>query len=204
MRRRDRVKKKSVLAALATTVPIAMIVGQGVIAQEPLVPVDVHLGLMLRTLNFDRGFVPRSKSTVRVGILFQQSFRTSIDASSQAASYLGDSASQEAAGHRISVALLSYDTPAQLDSALLVDSLDVLYIAPLRSVDVSEIVAATRARQVLTMTGVPSFVPKGVSVGVAVRGGKPELLINQTAALAEGADFSSQLLRLAKVYERKP
>jgi hypothetical protein len=204
MQQRGLAHKTRILVTLAAAMAIGMPAGQGVIAQEPAVPVGVHLGLMLKTLSFDRKFAPYSENMARIGVLFQKSFRMSIDVSNQAAAYLGDTANQEAAGRRISVALLPYDTPAQLDSALVSDSLDVLYIAPLRSVDVSEIVAATRARHVLTMTGVPSLVPEGVSVGVGVRGGKPELLINQTAALAEGADFSSQLLRLAKVYEGKP
>jgi hypothetical protein len=48
---------------------------------------------------------------------------------------------------------------------------------------------------------VPDYVGAGCAVGIGTEGEKPLIIINLPAAKAEGADFSSQLLQLAKVIE---
>ena len=47
--------------------------------------------------------------------------------------------------------------------------------------------------------GVPVFVEDGLAVGIAMKGNRPLVVINLTASKAEGADFSSQLLHIAKI-----
>jgi hypothetical protein len=79
------------------------------------------------------------------------------------------------------------------------DSVDLLYIAPLRAVDVGDITRVTQDRHVLTFTGVPDYVSEGVSVGIGTKAGKPQILINIDSARREDADFNSQLLRIARV-----
>jgi hypothetical protein len=51
----------------------------------------------------------------------------------------------------------------------------------------------------LTLTGVAEYVRAGIAVGIGVRDDRPEILVNLAAARAAGADFSAQLLLLARV-----
>ena len=65
--------------------------------------------------------------------------------------------------------------------------------------ETEKITGVSRAKKVITLTSVPDYVESGLAVGIGVKGGKPRIIINLPAAKAEGANFSSQLLRLAKV-----
>jgi iron complex outermembrane receptor protein len=60
-------------------------------------------------------------------------------------------------------------------------------------------VDVSRAKKIMTLTGVPDYVELGLSVAIGIKGRKPQITINLPAAKAEGINFSSQLLKLAKV-----
>ena len=60
----------------------------------------------------------------------------------------------------------------------------------------------SRDKKILTLTGVPDYVDSGLTVGIGTKGRKPRIIINLLAAKAEGADFSSGLLNLAKVVKK--
>jgi hypothetical protein len=66
-------------------------------------------------------------------------------------------------------------------------------------VAIEDIVAISRARKITTITGVPEFVKKGIALGLTLRAERPLVLVHLPAARAEGADFNSQLLKLARV-----
>ena len=74
-----------------------------------------------------------------------------------------------------------------------------IYEPPLRAVDIQRIAAATRARHVRSLTAVPGAVADGVAVGLGTRAQRPEILGHLTAAAAEGAEFTAQLLRIARI-----
>ena len=91
--------------------------------------------------------------------------------------------------------------PVQVQWAVLASGADVLYITPMRAVDLGSITKQTRAAARVTLTGVPEYVDAGIAVGVDLQGERPRILINLAAARAEGADFDSRLLKLAKIVE---
>ncbi len=53
--------------------------------------------------------------------------------------------------------------------------------------------------KILTLTGVPEYVEKGLSIGVWIKGERPALLINLAASKAEGADLDSQFFNLVTI-----
>ena len=77
---------------------------------------------------------------------------------------------------------------------------DVLYVAPLRALDITIVADAARATRVTTCTGTPDYLTAGLAVSVRYQGERPKLLINVEAARLEGAEFSAELLKLAQVY----
>jgi hypothetical protein len=74
-----------------------------------------------------------------------------------------------------------------------------VYVAPLRPATLRQVLGTLRGARVRSVTAVPEYVRDGVSVGIAVAAGRPRLVINLAASRAQGSDFSSQLLKLARV-----
>lgn len=75
---------------------------------------------------------------------------------------------------------------------------DVVYVTPVRSRLIEPIVDWTRRHRLISFTGVPAFVERGLVAGVD---GSGKIIVNRTACKAVGAEFSSQLLRVAKVID---
>jgi hypothetical protein len=68
-------------------------------------------------------------------------------------------------------------------------------------VNVEALFVALRLRRIRTVTAVNEYVIAGAAVGLDLRGDHAEIVVNLPAARAEGSDFSSQLLRLARIVE---
>lgn len=163
------------------------------------VPVEVQFSLFSKILPFDRNFKTRAESSITIGILYQRTFRMSLHAKEDMVRLL--QASRRTIDGK-PVRFVELDLTEDLDSlnANLLRSVDVLYVAPLRAVNISSISTLTRTQRILSLTGVPEYVANGLAVGIGTKGERPEILINLSAAKTEGADFSSQLLKLAKVF----
>jgi hypothetical protein len=78
----------------------------------------------------------------------------------------------------------------------------LLYLVPLRGADLGQLLSGVAAAQTLTMSGTQGYVERGIAVGLELRGSKPIIRINLAAARAQGADFSSQLLKLAEIVDQ--
>ncbi len=158
-------------------------------AQQRLaVPANVQLALFEKIWTMDRAFSrPR---VVTIGIVYQRLYRASFNAKEQILEAGRGSKS-------IQFRLIDVEN-ANLQAADLT-GVQVLYFAPLRSIDLRELLARTRAQGIRTITGVPKYVEIGVAVGVTVERDRPRIIINREASRSEGSDFSSQLLKLARV-----
>ena len=81
-----------------------------------------------------------------------------------------------------------------------IEGFSFLYLTQgLTESQVAAIIAVTRRQEVLTIAGLPDYVNQGVSLGVIERGDQSRVLINRAASIEEGAEFSSQLLRMSEV-----
>ncbi len=159
-------------------------------------PVDLQFSLFYRILTYDRTLERRLAGGLVIGIVYQHRFRSSALAREQALRQ------QPPAGVGFQARFVSIDLDEGVDLASVVAEAgcDVLYVAPLRAVGIRTITAVSRARGLLTLTGVADYVEAGLAVGVGLRGDRPEILVNVAASRAEGADFSAQLLRLARIW----
>ncbi len=73
-----------------------------------------------------------------------------------------------------------------------------LYLGSANQLDAA--LTYTRAKGVLSITGSPELVPKGVSLGVGVSGGKPQILLNISSSKAEGVDWSHAILKVSTTF----
>jgi YfiR/HmsC-like len=58
-----------------------------------------------------------------------------------------------------------------------------------------------RVKWIRTVTAVNEHLLAGAAVGLSLRGDHAEIVVNLPASRAEGASFSSQLLRVARILE---
>jgi YfiR/HmsC-like len=171
-------------------------------AQEVAVPVAVQVPILVKILNFDRKLPERAGGRLVVGVLYQGRYRTSANVADEVCRSFKDLAPAAFGGleslERSCVAIDLDATPA-LDSALKRRQIQVLYVSPLRAFPLGDVIAATRAAQITTLTGVPRYVETGLAIGVDMKGERPEILVNLAASRAEGADLTAHLLKLARV-----
>lgn len=166
------------------------------LAQEVQLPMEVQISLFARIWTFDRRHEARSADELVIAIVYQSEVRASLlakEAFLPAASRLIPSRG----GLRI--VELDYRGPDALEEALREQAVDLVYIAPLRAVDLGEIAGVARRLTVLTCTGVPEYVSRGIAVGLEVSDGRPAIVVNRAASRQQGADFGSELLELARL-----
>lgn len=162
-------------------------------AIEPAVPPDVQAGIIAKVWQFDRNFPRHVPMTL--GVLYQAKYRASF----VAAHDLCDAFAR--AKLPVQCILIDISEGPALADQLSQRSVDAIYIAPLRAIDVGMLVLVSRAKRIRTVTSVEEYVMAGVAVGVALSGDHAQIVINLPAARAEGADFSSQLLKMARVIQ---
>lgn len=169
------------------------------VAQEMALPPETQVSLLTRVLPFDRQFRARVGDELVIGVIYQRRYRESLNASSAVEEALNGHTRID--GLPVRVVRIELTDVALLSESIETSDIDVLYVAPLRAQSLARITAITRTLRVLTFTGVPTYVDDGVAVGVTIRGQRPQILINLEAATAEGAHFSSELLKLARIVE---
>lgn len=161
-------------------------------------PPQLQAELFVRILSFDRSLQASAGRDVVVGVAVQRGYRASLEMATAfvaAVEALGEPSASEPRLHAVLVEMDGGELGPKLDRL----GVEVLYLSPLRAVSIEEVAAAARSRGIRTLTGVPTYVRLGISIGLSVRESQPEILVNLPAARAEGADLSSQLLGLAKV-----
>lgn len=60
-----------------------------------------------------------------------------------------------------------------------------------------EIVAYTRSSKILSITGLPDLVSKGVTLGIGVAEGKPKILLNISASEKEGIVWNPAIMKIS-------
>jgi hypothetical protein len=151
-------------------------------------------------MTFDRNLPARSSGDLRIAVLYQSRNRTSQVIADEVARAIGSTPGAEAVG-------IDLDNVSDLRTVLVQSRARVLYVSPLRGIDIGSIVRVSRETGVTTITGVPRYVDEGIAIGLDLKADRPEIVVNLEGARAEGADFTAQLLKLARVVQagsRKP
>jgi hypothetical protein len=155
------------------------------------VPADVQASLFHNIWKLDRNF--DCTKGVRLAIVYERSDFDSIAAKDDFVASIGH------LGPHTHLVLIEVEDQQSLIDTLTNADLDMIYVAPLRSIDIAAIGRISRARHIRTITGVPEYVEQGISVGLGLRRDRPLIIVNLEQARAEGAAFSSQLLSLARI-----
>jgi len=165
-------------------------------------PAEIQIPLLYKILTFDRKLGERAPGDdLVIAIVFQSGYRGSVVARDQVVDALKHMGDSTISGHTVHWVAVELSDLESLKLSLVHNRVDVMYVTPLRGVELNHIVAAARAAGITTFTGVPRYVERGLALGVGIARERPQIIVNLGAARAEGSDFTSQLLRVCKVLE---
>ncbi|NIM18222.1 MAG: DUF4154 domain-containing protein [Candidatus Aminicenantes bacterium] len=167
--------------------------------EEMETPVDIHIPLFLKILSFDRNLKERVGDEIVMGIVYQQRFRKSLNIKNQVEDYLSRLSTHHIDDVPFRYISIPLGSLSELKTTLEKSKVDIIYITPLRAVSLESLASISRSLGLTSLTGVPRYCESGISVSIGSKGGNPLIIINLSAAQSEGADFSSRLLKLAKV-----
>lgn len=177
------------LILLAVAVP--WMAAAAVSVRVPL-PADVQIALLKNIFKLDRNF--DCAKGVTIAIAYQESYDDSVSAKDEIVAAIERQKLKVKA-----VVPLEIGTQQLLSERLYETDADLVYVMPLRALDVTEIGRISRYRKFRTFTGVPEYVEEGIAVGIGIKRDRPLIIVNIVQARAEGAAFSSQLLALARI-----
>ena len=187
---------------LAIGVLTLLLGGGSAQAQKMAAPAEVQVPLLFKILTFDRRLATRPPGDVMViAVVFQTGYRASLVARNQIVDALKAMEDSTISGHPVRWVAVEWIDEEQVRLALIRERTDVVYVTPLRGVELHPLVRTARAAGMTTFTGVPLYVEQGVALSIGIVRERPQIIVNLAAARAEGSDFTSQLLRLCKVIE---
>ncbi|NOY57997.1 MAG: YfiR family protein [Calditrichaeota bacterium] len=167
-------------------------------AQNIAVPVKIQYPLFLKILTFDRNLKSRVGNDIVLAVIYQSKFPGSRIVKEEFEKTFNESPIKEI--DNISISLITIDIEKEnLRQAISAKKIDIVYIAPLRAVNLKRLIDECHTRNILTLSGVPAYIKTGVAVGIGLKGNKPQILVNLPAVNAVNVNFSSQLLKLAKI-----
>jgi hypothetical protein len=167
-------------------------------AQGSDVPAELQAQLLAKLLAYDRNFAARAGDVALVLVLVKPgSAKSSVSAATIKAALarvdrIGGRAHQEQ--------VVQYESAAALAGLCRSKKAAMVYVTPGFQDDVEAIRGALTGVDVLTVSAVPEYVPRGIVLGFEVISGKSKISINIAQARQQRIDFKSDVLKLMKVY----
>jgi hypothetical protein len=167
-------------------------------ADEMAVPADLQVPLILKVLTYDRNFEEKAQNELKIGIIYTGN-AASLKAKNEVMGVLEKFSGKTIRKLPIKYVLVEFTSQRDLESAAKTNHMNVLYIAPGNAQNLDALLKVSQANQIITTTGVPTYVDQGVAVGIGIRQDKPQILINLGGSKREGSEFDASLLRIASV-----
>lgn len=187
-------KTKQWLARVTSVTLLILALATGTnaaIGQAAAIPASVQLLLFSKVWMFDRSIAENDEKVM--AILYQSTFRASEEAKDQLVEAV------RAGGFKIRCIPVALDDAGNVAGALEHVKAGVFYVTEMRGVNILDVVRVSRARHIKTITVAAGYVESGIAIGLRVRDDKPVIVVNLSAAKAEGSDLTYQLLRVATV-----
>jgi len=163
------------------------------------VPPRVQIPILLKVLTYDRNFEKKVGDTLVIGILYDSQDDDSEKIKEKVSDVLDSLSGKTVKDVPFTYVDLDYNSKKSQKNSIESKKVDVLYLAPGGIGHLKSIVQISQEYKILTITGVPDYVKRGISVGIGLKDKKPEIWINLGSTKAEGSDFTANLLKLCKV-----
>ncbi|MDT3740013.1 MAG: YfiR/HmsC family protein [Candidatus Kapabacteria bacterium] len=167
------------------------------LSQQLSTPVSVHLPIMLKSLDYDRNL--KNKNIIRIGIIYQENFRSSFNTKNQVINIAKELESKANSNFQFEFEGININKSDDIRDFIKTGNYDVVYIAPLRSVNVENLANILRQNKILALTGIAEYIIYAIPFIVDLDDNKPRLVIDLNNSKLSGADFNVSLLKLAKV-----
>lgn len=192
-------RTRDIFRSVALAGLLAALGGQALAQAEMAVAADRQVPLLLKILTYDRQLEAKAGRELVIGIVSSPTSLASAkareDVESALHSYLGKTVKKLP----LQYFWQDYTNADKLKAWIKAKRISVLYISPGTEKNLTAILEISRGNDVTSITGVPEYVEKGVSVGIGQRQAKPQILINLTSSKLEGSEFDASLLRIATI-----
>lgn len=169
------------------------------IAEDAPVPMPLEAELLARVAPYDKNMPARARDRLRIVILTKAGNDDSARAMGQLRVALG--AIDRIGGLPHDEVVLPFTGKETLASLVREQHVGIVFLTPGLSADVDAIRGALDGLDVLSVTSVPTDVPRGIVLGFDLVSGKPKLVVNLTQMRRQNVAFAASLLKLMRVFE---
>lgn len=160
---------------------------------------DKQAVILARALAYDDNLKSRAGDSLTVAVLFKSGQGGSESAADGMLHAFKALEGVKVQGLPLHAVKLAYTSKDALHAAVTSQGIDVLYVSPGLDGDQGAIRDESKRDHVLTIASREDQLNAGLSLGVFSFDGKTTITVNLPASKEEGAAFSSELLRLARV-----
>jgi len=177
----------------------AMSLAMAGIDDLPRVACEIQFDLTLKILTFDRNLRVRVGEEIVIAIVYDNDAPASLQVKMEMERAIEESPFKSVDRIPIRKTALDISQSTNWTADLAKSGADLVYLSPLREQALVRMLSICRKMKLMTVASLPEYPARGATIGFEPPGGKPVIVINMRAAAAEGADFSSRLLNIAKV-----
>ena len=171
-------------------------------AQE--LPATLRASLMVRILAYDRR-MGSHPPPLTIAIVHQEGDTDSARGGQELGTALEAVArGRTIAGQPLRVLRIGFRNASQLQEELSREGVVALYACAGLEAQSEVISRVTRQLSILSIAGSEAPVHRGLAIGLSRKGTSPVILVNLSAARAEGADLDAGLLSLSQLVEPRP
>lgn len=167
--------------------------------QQMEIPVSQQIPLLVKVLSFNKSF-QQDKKDIVVGVIYRESQPSTNSIKDTVLQFNDSTLLILANGNAVRFVPINLDRKGELEAVFAKKLFSAVYVTPVELSCIPIISNFCREHRILSMTGVAQYVEEGISVGIGMRNQKPEILINLPVSKGEGANFSSRVLQIAKIY----
>lgn len=178
---------------------LLILAANDVFCQKINVPVDIQLELLPKILTLDKNFSKLTeKQDIHIGIIFSSLVKSSSVVKNEIMKYVSNK--KITVGNKqlkfipIDISLLK-----DLQKQFYKYDLESIYITPLRAYNIETISKICKKEKIISFSSVSDYLNNKISVGFDLVNSKVKIAINISSAEAEGANFSSHLLKIAEI-----
>jgi hypothetical protein len=187
---------------LGALICLALFKSPYVDAEEVPVPAGIQVPIFLKILTFDRNFDDKVRSQLKIGIVYTEKDPASRQARDAIVDVLKSYTDKTIKHLPITYVLMPYTTERNLAESAKSQRVNVFYVAPGNGKHLAALLRISQKHRITTVTGVPQYVGKGVTVGLGLNSdNKTRILINLKSSISEGIAFDANLLRLSTVLQ---
>lgn len=190
---------KSISKYLINLIVMLMVIDTECIAQSISTPVEVHFPIMLKSIEYDRNLINGKSGNIKIGILFQEDFRTSLNVKNSILEYIKKHKKDIQSRISFEFHPINYINSNDLKAKIEKGNFYAVYVCPLRAANIESIGEVLIQNKVLGLSGVPSYIHSKLSLVIDLYDNKPQIVIDLKNSKESNVDFNSNLLKLSKV-----